>query len=235
MNDKPRSIARAPTPSEVAVFPAAAHFPHLAGSNHDSATELWVGYYRKSVPKTSMTYPAAVEEALCFGWIDGVGRRIDDEVHANRFTPRTKRSTWSAVNVARMGELIAAGRAHPSGIRAFEARTADNTGVYAYENRPADLPPAYLDQLQVNGKAWTWWQSQTPGYRRVATWWVVSAKQEVTRERRLATLIEDCAAGRMIKSQRYGLPKEQATMTDRAGHGGLWSVNDRRRPIAIGE
>lgn len=107
-----------------------------------------------------------------------------------------------------MGELIAAGRAHAAGIRAFEARTADNTGFYSYENRPADLPPGYLTQLQASEGAWTWWQSQTPGYRRVATWWVVSAKQEVTRQRRLASLIEDCAAGRMIKSQRYGLPKE---------------------------
>ncbi|MEO6294859.1 MAG: YdeI/OmpD-associated family protein [Candidatus Limnocylindria bacterium] len=208
MTEMPRSPARAPTPTEVAVFPAAADFRTWLEVNHDSATELWTGYYRKGVPKTSMTYPEAVEEALCFGWIDGVGRRIDDEVHANRFTPRTKRSTWSAVNVARMGELMAAGRAHPAGIRAFEARTADNTGIYAYENRPADLPPASLAQLQANEGAWTWWQTQTPGYRRVATWWVVSAKQEATRQRRLASLIEDSAAERLIKSQRYGLPKE---------------------------
>ncbi len=163
MHDTPRSLAWAPTPPKVAVFPAAADFRTWLAANHDSATELGVGYYRKSASKTSMTYPEAVEEALCLGWIDGVGRRIDNEVHANRFTPRTKRSTWSAVNVARMGELIAAGRAHPSGIRTFEARTADNTGVYAYENRPADLPPASLDQLRANGKAWTWWQRRRRG------------------------------------------------------------------------
>jgi uncharacterized protein YdeI (YjbR/CyaY-like superfamily) len=125
-------------------------------------------------------------------------------VYAIRFTPRTKRSTWSAVNVARMGELIAAGRADPAGIRAFEARTADNTGIYAYENRPADLPAEFLSRLKANEAAWRWWQAQRPGYRRVATWWVVSAKREATRVRRLATLIEDCAAGRMIKSQSYG-------------------------------
>lgn len=208
MTDSPRPAAETPTPTEATVFATAAEFRRWLEANHDTVTELWIGYYRKSVPKTSMTYAEAVEEALCFGWIDGLGRRIDDEVHANRFTPRTKRSTWSAVNVARMGELIAAGRVHPAGLRAFEARTADNTGIYSYENRPADLPPAYLDQLQANDAARTWWQSQTPSYRRAATWWVVSAKQEVTRERRLATLIEDCAAGRMIKPQRYGLPKE---------------------------
>ena len=196
------------SPLKARLFASAAAFREWLEVNHDSETELWVGYYKKGVPKTSMTYKEAVDVALCFGWIDGVGRRIDDEVHANRFTPRTKRSTWSAVNVARMGELIAAGRTRPAGIRAFDARTADNTGIYAYENRPADLPPAYLAHLQANEAAWKWWQAQTPGYRRVATWWVVSAKQEATRERRLATLTEDCAAGRMIKSQQYGKPKE---------------------------
>jgi len=195
-------------PPAARVFATPAEFRSWLEANHDSTTELWIGYYRKSVPKTSMTYKEAVDEALCFGWIDGVGRRIDDEVHANRFSPRTKRSSWSVVNVARMGELTAAGRVHPAGMRAFEARTTDNTGIYSYENRPADLPDAYLAQLKANEAAWTWWQAQTPGYRRAATWWVVSAKQETTRDRRLATLIEDCAAGRVIKSQRYGLPKE---------------------------
>ncbi|MGH2379912.1 MAG: YdeI/OmpD-associated family protein [Candidatus Limnocylindria bacterium] len=191
-------------PHDVRIFPTAAEFRAWLEGNHDSVTELWVGYYRKSVPKTSMTYREAVDEALCFGWIDGLGRRIDDEVHANRFTPRTKRSTWSAANVARIGELMAAGRVHPAGIRAFEARTVDNTAIYSYENRPADLPEAYLAQLRANEAAWAWWHAQTPGYRRTATWWVVSAKQEATRDRRLATLIEDCAVGRMIKPMRYG-------------------------------
>ena len=134
---------------DATVFPTSAAFRRWLEANHASVTELWVGYYRKGVSKTSMTYAEAVEEALCFGWIDGIGRRVNDEVHANRFTPRTKRSTWSAVNVARMGELIGAGRAHPSGIRAFEARTADNTGIYSYENRPADLPEAHLPRLRA--------------------------------------------------------------------------------------
>ncbi|MGH2384528.1 MAG: YdeI/OmpD-associated family protein [Candidatus Limnocylindria bacterium] len=191
-------------PHDVRIFPTAAEFRAWLEGNHDSVTELWVGYYRKSVPKTSMTYREAIDEALCFGWIDGLGRRIDDEVHANRFTPRTKRSTWSAVNVARIGELMAAGRVHPAGIRAFEARTIDNTAIYSYENRPPDLPEAYLAELRANAAAWSWWQAQTSGYRRTATWWVVSAKQEATRDRRLATLIEDCVAGRMISSMRYG-------------------------------
>ncbi|MGI8999230.1 MAG: YdeI/OmpD-associated family protein [Candidatus Limnocylindria bacterium] len=195
--------------ANASVFATADGFRKWLEEHHDSECELWVGYYRKSVPKTSMTYKEAVDEALCFGWIDGVARRIDDEVHANRFTPRTKRSTWSAVNVARMAELSAAGRVHPAGLRAFEARTADNTGIYSYENRPADLPPSYLAQLTAHDVAWSWWQAQTAGYRRAATWRVVSAKQEMTRDRRLATLIDDSAAGRMIKSQRYGRNAEQ--------------------------
>jgi len=189
---------------EATVFGSSADFRTWLEQHHDRETELWIGYYRKSVAKTSMTYKEAVDEALCFGWIDGVGRRIDDEVHANRFTPRTKRGTWGAVNVARMAELTAAGRVHPAGTRAFEARTADNTGIYSYENRPAELPDAYLAQLRADAAAWGWWQAQTAGYRRAATWWVVSAKQEATRDRRLATLIDDCVAGRMIKSMRYG-------------------------------
>jgi len=195
-------------PNDVRVFGSRDEFRSWLDAHHDTATELWVGYYRKAVPKPSMTSREAVDEALCFGWIDGIGRRIDDEVHANRFTPRTKRSTWSAVNVARMGELIAAGRAHPSGIRAFEARTPNNSGIYSYENRPADLPGEYLERLKAHEAAWTWWRQQSPGYRRVATWWVVSAKQEATRERRLAQLIEDSAAGRVIKSQRYGAARD---------------------------
>ena len=195
-------------PDQVRLFASSGEFRSWLEAYHGTATELWVGYYKKGVPKTSLSYPESVDEALCFGWIDGLTRRIDDEVYAIRFTPRTKRSTWSAVNVARMGELIAAGRAHAAGTRAFEARTPNNTGIYSYENRPADLPDAYLARLRANESAWTWWQQQRPGYRRVATWWVVSAKQEATRERRLAQLIEDSAAGRLIKSQRYGTAKD---------------------------
>jgi uncharacterized protein YdeI (YjbR/CyaY-like superfamily) len=190
------------------VFAHADEFRAWLERHHDSAGELWVGYYKKGVPKTSITYKEAVDEALCFGWIDGIGRRIDDEVHANRFTPRTKRSMWSAVNVARMQELIASGRAHPAGIRAFEARTPERTGIYSYENRPADLPEAYRARLEANERAQAWWEAQTPGYRRAATWWVISAKQEATRQRRLEALIADSEAGRPIKPMTYGNPKD---------------------------
>jgi uncharacterized protein YdeI (YjbR/CyaY-like superfamily) len=110
-----------PTRENVRIFPSAADFRAWLEAHHDTATELWVGYYKKGVPKTSMTYPEAVEEALCFGWIDGLARRIDDEVSALRFTPRRKGSNWSAINVGKMQRLIASGWAHPAGIAAFEA------------------------------------------------------------------------------------------------------------------
>jgi uncharacterized protein YdeI (YjbR/CyaY-like superfamily) len=199
-------VVTAPFPKQIEIFPSAAEFRNWLEANHDTAADVWIGYYKKGVPKASVSYPESVDEALSFGWIDGITRRIDDELYATRFTPRRKRSNWSAVNVARVGELTAAGRMHPAGIDAFEARTADKTGVYSYENHPADLPIEYRRQLQTNTRAWSWWKAQPPSYRRAATWWVVSAKREATRERRMATLIQDCYAGRMIQQQRYGKP-----------------------------
>ena len=152
----------------------------------------------------AMTYPEAVEEALCFGWIDGITYRIDDELTASRFTPRRPRSNWSAVNIRRVEELRMQGRMHPAGIAAFEARRPERAGVYSYENRPPDLPMGYLQQLRNNSDAWRFWQAQAPGYRRGATWWIVNAKQEATRERRLQTLIADSAAGQWVKPMLVG-------------------------------
>jgi uncharacterized protein YdeI (YjbR/CyaY-like superfamily) len=169
---------------------------------HASATEVWLGYYKKGVHKASVSYAEAVLEALCFGWIDGVGRSVDAELASNRFSPRTKRSNWSLINIERMHNLISVGMAHPAGIAAFEARRDDLTGVYSYENRPADLPAESLALLENSEAAFTFWRSQPPGYRRNATWWVVSAKREETRQRRLAELIADSEAGRRIKMLR---------------------------------
>ena len=163
---------------------------------------MQVGYYKKATGRQGMTWSQAVDEALCFGWIDGILRRIDDERHQQRFTPRRPRSTWSAVNIAKVSKLRAEGRMTPAGERAFAGRTDDNSAIYAFEQRDAKLPPAFLKRLKADKAAWAFWESRPPGYRRVATWWVISAKREETRERRMATLIEDCAAGRLIKSQR---------------------------------
>jgi uncharacterized protein YdeI (YjbR/CyaY-like superfamily) len=202
-------VRRSDTPEITArVFANPGEFRAWLEEHHDTAKELWVGYYKKGVPKTSMSYKEAVDQALCYGWIDGIGRRIDDEVHANRFSPRTKRSTWSAINVARMQELIQAGLARPAGIRAFDARTPNRTGIYSYENRPADLPEVYRSRLEANERAHAWWQAQPPGYRRAVTWWVVSAKQEATRQRRLDALIADSEAGRPVKPMTYGTAKD---------------------------
>jgi uncharacterized protein YdeI (YjbR/CyaY-like superfamily) len=206
---------KAPAREDVRIFPAAADFRRWLEAHHGTEREVWVGYYRKGVEKPSITYREAVDEALCFGWIDGIGYRVDDESHTNRFTPRTRRSNWSAVNVRRVGELMAEGRMHPAGIAAFEARSPERTGVYSYENRPADLPDEYAARFRADDPAWTWWQAQTPSYRKAATWWVVSAKQEATRLRRLDQLIADSAAGRPLKMLSY----ERRRITDDPGAG----------------
>jgi uncharacterized protein YdeI (YjbR/CyaY-like superfamily) len=170
--------------------------------HHETHTEVQVGYYKKATGRQGMTWSQAVDEALCFGWIDGVARRIDDERHQQRFTPRKKRSTWSAVNIAKVAKLTEEGRMAPAGERAFAARTEDNSGIYAFEQGHVALPPEYEERLRADVAAWAYWEARPPGYRRIATWWVISAKRPETRERRIATLVEDCAAGRLIKSQR---------------------------------
>jgi len=188
----------APTIGEVRIFKEPSEFRDWLEHNHGSAKELWVGYYKKGVAKRSITYPESVDQALCFGWIDGIGYRINDEVHANRFTPRRRGSNWSAVNIAKIAELEKAGLMHPAGRKAFEERVRRDP-QYSYENRPHDLPPEAAARMQADPEAWRYWQAQTASYRRAATWSIVSAKQEATRQRRLDTLIEDSAAHRPIK------------------------------------
>lgn len=171
--------------------------------NHARANELWVGFYRKGSGTPSITWPEAVDEALCFGWIDGVRKSIDETRYKNRFTPRRKGSNWSAVNMARVEALAKEGRMHPAGLAAFEARIPEKSAVYSYEQREAaTLGDEFERRFRANGKAWAFFESQPPYYRRVVTRWVVSAKQEATRERRLALLIEDSAAGRRIGPMR---------------------------------
>jgi uncharacterized protein YdeI (YjbR/CyaY-like superfamily) len=188
-----------PSRSEVHVFADADALRRWLERNHDTATEAWFGYYRRDTGKTSVTYPEAVDEALCFGWIDGITYRIDDEVTANRFTPRRKGSYWSAVNIAKVERLSADGRMAPAGLRAFAARDESAAARYSYENRPAELPAPMLATLRADPDALAYWTGQTPSYRRAAAFWVTSAKQEATRDRRLQQLIADSAAGRPIR------------------------------------
>jgi uncharacterized protein YdeI (YjbR/CyaY-like superfamily) len=178
------------------IFATAADFRRWLEANHDSASELCVGYYKRHSGRSSMIYAEAVEEALCFGWIDGLVRRIDDDVYANRYTPRRPGSSWSAANIARVAELTDAGRMHQAGLRAFEERDRSKDAGYSYEVAPAELPPGWQRRLQADAAAWAYWQSETPSYRRTATHWVVSAKRPETRERRFDTLLADSASGR---------------------------------------
>jgi uncharacterized protein YdeI (YjbR/CyaY-like superfamily) len=163
------------------------------GEHHDTARELWVGFRKKGSGQPSITWPEAVDEALCFGWIDGIRKSIDETSYANRFTPRKRTSNWSAINVARVTELTKQGRMRPAGLAAFEERTERKTGVYSYENRhQARLDDDAERTFRANEAVWAFFQSQPPSYRQTAIFWVVSAKREETRARRLATLI-DCS------------------------------------------
>jgi uncharacterized protein YdeI (YjbR/CyaY-like superfamily) len=145
----------------------------------------------------SVTYAQALDEALCFGWIDGVRRRVDDDSFSVRFTPRRPRSIWSRVNIAHVERLTNAGRMRKPGLAAFEARTEERTGVYSFE-RPATLAPAYARIFRTNAAAWLYYQAQAPWYRRTTTHWIMSAKREDTRAKRLASLIDCSARGTTI-------------------------------------
>jgi uncharacterized protein YdeI (YjbR/CyaY-like superfamily) len=180
-------------------FPEAAAWRRWLERHHDTATEVWMGLYKKSSGKPSITWPEAVDEALCFGWIDGVRKSIDATSYRNRFTPRRRDSNWSAVNIRRVKELIELGRMHPAGLKAFEARKEDRSGVYSYEQRHlARLEPAHEQKLRANRKAWSYFQDSPPSYRKAAIWWVVSAKQEATRLRRLDQLISHSERERTV-------------------------------------
>ena len=168
-------------------------------ANHETADELWLGYYKKASGRPSVDWSQVVDEALCVGWIDGVRKSIDDEVSVQRLTPRRKGSTWSAINVAKVATLTGQGRMRPAGLAAFAARTDGNTAIYAYERPPSMFSEAELARLQADEAAWSDWERRPPSYRRVATHWVTSAKQASTRERRLVTLIDDSRAGRPLK------------------------------------
>lgn len=162
--------------------------------HHVDSQELWVGFYKRASGRPGITWPQAVDGALCFGWIDGVRQSIDAVRYKIRFTPRKPRSIWSAINSRRVGELSKAGLMHPDGLAAFEKRDGDRSAIYAYEQRKAaKLPPDFEKQFRKHSEAWKFFQSKPPWYQRTSTYWVISAKKEETRLRRLATLI-DCSS-----------------------------------------
>ena len=190
-------------PTKTLFFATPADFRAWLEKNHALHTELSVGFYKRDSGKPSITWPESVDAALCYGWIDGVRNSIDAVSYRIRFTPRKRTSTWSSINVKRVAELTKLGLMHPSGFKAFKARKGDKTGIYAYEQRKtAKLPPAYEKKFRANKRAWAFFRKQPPWYQRTATYRVISAKQEATREKRLAELIRDSEAGLAIKELR---------------------------------
>lgn len=183
-----------PDVSAPVYFASPAEFRAWLDAHHASARELWVGFHRKATGRPTLTWPESVAEALCVGWIDGVRKRVDEERYVIRFTPRKATSIWSAVNVAMMEQLLAAGRVAPAGRAAFERRSAARTAIYTYE-QPGEiaLDAAATREFRRNRKAWQWYQSRPAGYRRLTAAWVTRAKRPETRAKRLAQLI-DCSA-----------------------------------------
>jgi uncharacterized protein YdeI (YjbR/CyaY-like superfamily) len=182
-----------------AFFATPEEFRAWLEEHHETASELWVGFYKKASGKPSITWPEAVEQALCFGWIDGVRHSLDDESYTNRFTPRKPTSNWSLINVAKVEELEQRGLMAPAGLRAYEARKPERTGVYSSERvQPAVLPSEFEERLRANSAATEWFEGRPPGYRKTAIHWVISAKREETRLRRLQQLIDCSAEGRNV-------------------------------------
>jgi uncharacterized protein YdeI (YjbR/CyaY-like superfamily) len=182
-------------------FATAADFRTWLERHHDNLREQWVGFYKKNSGRPSITWPEAVDEALCFGWIDGLRKTTDENCYKIRFTPRKPTSNWSAVNIRRIQELVHQSRVRPAGLKSFERRVPEKSGIYSYENRHAAvLSKAAAKQFRSVRSAWEFFQQQPASYCQTAIWWVVSAKKPATQQKRLETLITDSKAKRRIKS-----------------------------------
>ena len=190
-------------PAEPTFFATEADFREWLEANHEAAPELLVGFWKKGSGKASIDWPKARDQALCFGWIDGVRRSLGEESYTIRFTPRRKGSIWSNVNVERFEALSAAGRMKPAGVRAYEENKG-RQGVYAYENAQKELSAAETRRFKADKAAWADWEKRPPGYRKVVLHWIASAKRPETRARRLAQLIADSAAGRKLAGYDIG-------------------------------
>ena len=187
------------TTAEPIFFATPVEFRAWLHERHATAREQWVGFYKVGSGRPSITWPESVDEALCFGWIDGLRKSIDDASYMVRFTPRKPDSNWSAVNIRRVGELTAQGRMQPAGLAAFARRRDETSAIYSYEQREqAALDEAEEQQVRANPAAWQFFQAQPRSYRQAAIRWVISAKKPETRRSRLARLIEDSAQGRTV-------------------------------------
>jgi uncharacterized protein YdeI (YjbR/CyaY-like superfamily) len=166
--------------------------------NHATAAELWVGFYKSDSGKPSITWPESVDQALCFGWIDGIRKSVDKISYKIRFTPRRPGSIWSAINIKRAEELVRQKQMRPAGLKAFAARIENKSGIYSYEQRTTELAEPYATHLKKNKAAWDFFGMQPPSYRKMIGWWIVSAKKEETRMARLAKLISESAKGKRL-------------------------------------
>ena len=179
-------------------FATAEKFRKWLEKNHDKVPELLVGFHKKGSRKPSMTWPESVDQALCFGWIDGVRKRIDDDSYTIRFSPRRATSIWSAINIKRATELKEQGLMHHAGHAAFERRRDDKSRIYSYENTPKELTPADEKRFRANKKAWQFFNKLAPSYRRISIFWVMSAKRAETHDARLSKLIDLSAKGKRL-------------------------------------
>jgi uncharacterized protein YdeI (YjbR/CyaY-like superfamily) len=166
--------------------------------NHAKSAELWVGFHRKNSGRPSITWPESVDEALCFGWIDGIRKRIDEHSYQIRFTPRRRGSIWSAINIKRALELTKQKRMRPTGVKAFAARIENKSGIYSYEQRPTELPKDCAKLLKQNKAAWDFFRAQPPSYRKMIAWYVISAKRKETQSQRMVRLIAASAKGKRL-------------------------------------
>jgi uncharacterized protein YdeI (YjbR/CyaY-like superfamily) len=179
-------------------FATPAAFCRWLKKHHAEVQELLVGFYKKESGKPSITWSESIDEALCVGWIDGIRKRMNDEVYTIRFSPRRRGSVWSAVNMRRAEALIAAGRMQPAGLAAYEARKENKVGTYSYEQRTVDLPEPYQGLLKKNKAAWKFFAAQPPSYRKAISWWIACAKKDETRQKRLRELIGYCVNGERL-------------------------------------
>jgi uncharacterized protein YdeI (YjbR/CyaY-like superfamily) len=188
-----------PAPPRPQFFATPGAFRRWLEKHHDKTSQLWIGFYKVGSGKKGLTYLEAVDEALCFGWIDGLVKRFDADAFMQRFTPRKAKSIWSEVNIRKVEALRKAGRVAPPGLAAFDKRDPARTGLYSFENRNPVFDAATGQRFRAQKKAWAFFDAQPPGYRRTATHWVMSAKREETRERRLSQLIADSASGKRLE------------------------------------